>query len=141
MAWNFRSRPCLAVPPADSPSTRNSSQRAGSRSWQSASFPGSPPESSTPLRRVRSRRNAFRTRLRALSPHRSPFEDDLLHDAGVFVEVFAQFVVDELLHLTRDVAVEAALGLSFNYCGCGTLTLITAVQAFADIAIASQVSP
>src|SRR5437868_9698171 len=36
MAWKRRSRPCLAVPPADSPSTRNNSQRVGSRSEQSA---------------------------------------------------------------------------------------------------------
>ena len=40
MAWKRRSRPCFAVPPADSPSTRNSSQRSGSFSWQSASLPG-----------------------------------------------------------------------------------------------------
>src|SRR5947207_3670156 len=55
MAWNRRSRPCLAVPPADSHSTRNNSQRSGCRSLQSASLPGSPPPSSAPLRRVRSR--------------------------------------------------------------------------------------
>ena len=36
----LRSRPCLAEPPAQSPSTRNSSHLAGSRSWQSASLPG-----------------------------------------------------------------------------------------------------
>src|SRR5438552_1144765 len=41
MAWNRRSRPCLADPPADSPSTMYSSLSAGSRSWQSASLPGS----------------------------------------------------------------------------------------------------
>ena len=42
MAWVRRSRPCLAEPPAESPSTRNSSDRAGSFSWQSASLPGRP---------------------------------------------------------------------------------------------------
>ncbi len=30
MAWNSRSRACLALPPAESPSTRNSSERRGS---------------------------------------------------------------------------------------------------------------
>ena len=55
IAWNRRSRACLAEPPAESPSTRNSSERAGSRSWQSASLPGSEAMSSAPLRRVSSR--------------------------------------------------------------------------------------
>src|ERR1035438_1584846 len=40
MAWKRRSRPCLAVPPALSPSTRKISQSLGSFSWQSARFPG-----------------------------------------------------------------------------------------------------
>ncbi len=40
-AWKERSRACLAEPPAESPSTRNSSQRSGSCSVQSASLPGS----------------------------------------------------------------------------------------------------
>src|SRR5690554_3588131 len=43
MAWKFLSRPCLAVPPAESPSTRNTSHFAGSVSEQSESFPGRPP--------------------------------------------------------------------------------------------------
>ena len=42
IAWNARSRPCLAEPPAESPSTRKSSRFSGSRSWQSASLPGRP---------------------------------------------------------------------------------------------------
>src|SRR5581483_11367891 len=67
MAWKRRSRPCLAVPPADSPSTRNSSQRPGSRSEQSASLPGRPPPSSAPLRRVRSRALRAASRARAAS--------------------------------------------------------------------------
>ncbi len=67
IAWKRRSRPCLAVPPADSPSTRNISQRLGSRSEQSASLPGSPPPSSAPLRRVRSRALRAASRARAAS--------------------------------------------------------------------------
>src|SRR5579885_1401564 len=55
MAWNFRLRPCLAEPPAESPSTMNNSALAGSRSWQSASLPGNEETSSAPLRRVSSR--------------------------------------------------------------------------------------
>ena len=50
-----RLRPCLAEPPAESPSTMKSSESAGSRSWQSASLPGSEAMSSAPLRRVSSR--------------------------------------------------------------------------------------
>src|SRR5215831_8553248 len=65
MAWVRRSRPCLAEPPALSPSTRNSSQSSGSFSEQSASLPGSDAESSAPFRRVRSR--AFRAASRALA--------------------------------------------------------------------------
>ncbi len=41
IAWNSLSRACLALPPAESPSTRNSSARIGSWPAQSASLPGS----------------------------------------------------------------------------------------------------
>ncbi len=50
-----RSRAFFALPPALSPSTMYSSQLAGSLSWQSASLPGSEPDSRNDLRRVRSR--------------------------------------------------------------------------------------
>src|SRR3990172_452289 len=40
IAWKRRSRPSLALPPADGPSTRYSSRTSGVRSEQSASFPG-----------------------------------------------------------------------------------------------------
>ena len=40
IAWLRRSRPCLAEPPAESPSTRNNSVSAGSSLVQSASLPG-----------------------------------------------------------------------------------------------------
>ena len=52
IAWVLRSLPCLAEPPAESPSTKNISHLAGSFSWQSASFPGSPAMSNAPLRLV-----------------------------------------------------------------------------------------
>ena len=111
MAWKRRSRPCLAVPPADSPSTRNSSQRLGSRSEQSASLPGSPPPSSAPLRRVRSRA------LRAASRARGGvdgFVDDLAGDGGVLLEECAQLFVDDGLHDACDVGIQLALGLAFE---------------------------
>ena len=41
IAWNSLFLPCFAEPPAESPSTMNNSDFAGSCSAQSASFPGS----------------------------------------------------------------------------------------------------
>src|SRR5213082_592643 len=61
-AWNSRLRPILALPPALSPSTMNSSDLAGSFSWQSASLPGSE-ETLSGFFRVSSR--AFRAASRA----------------------------------------------------------------------------
>ena len=66
-AWFCRSRPCFAVPPAESPSTRKISVREGSRSEQSASFPGIEAESSTLLRRITSRALRAASRARAAS--------------------------------------------------------------------------
>ena len=54
IAWMRRSLPCLAEPPAESPSTINSSDSAGSLLWQSASLPGRPKPSIAPLRRTES---------------------------------------------------------------------------------------
>ena len=67
IAWNLRSRPCLAEPPAESPSTIYSSHNAGSFSWQSASLPGRPAPSNTLLRRVISRALRAASRARAAS--------------------------------------------------------------------------
>ena len=50
IAWNSRLRPCLAEPPAESPSTMKISHWLGSRLLQSASLPGSVMPSSAPLR-------------------------------------------------------------------------------------------
>src|SRR3972149_5072993 len=55
MAWKRRSRPSLADPPAEGPSTTYSSQREGARSEQSASLPGRAVASGAPLRMTRSR--------------------------------------------------------------------------------------
>ena len=52
MAWVTRSRACLAEPPAESPSTRNSSPRSGSWLTQSASLPGSAAPAPVRLRSI-----------------------------------------------------------------------------------------
>ena len=66
-AWFWRDRPCFAEPPAESPSTMNSSDSAGSFSWQSASLPGSEATSIAVLRRVSSRALRAASRARAAS--------------------------------------------------------------------------
>ena len=63
IAWVLRSRALTAEPPAESPSTTNSSASDGSLTEQSASLPGSVEFSSADLRRVRSR--ALRAAARA----------------------------------------------------------------------------
>src|ERR1700760_4493676 len=63
IAWNIESRPLLAEPPAESPSTTYSSDLRGSVDRQSASLPGRPPRSVALLRRTNSR--AFRAAIRA----------------------------------------------------------------------------
>ena len=47
IAWVTLSRPCLAEPPAESPSTMKSSELLGAFSWQSANLPGSDDVSNT----------------------------------------------------------------------------------------------
>ena len=63
MAWKVRLRASLAEPPAEFPSTMNSSAWRGSREEQSASLPGSEEDSSSDLRLVSSR--ALRAAMRA----------------------------------------------------------------------------
>ena len=62
IAWYSESRPDFAEPPAESPSTMNSSLRDGSVERQSDSLPGRPPRSPADLRRTssRARRAAIR---------------------------------------------------------------------------------
>ena len=69
IAWYLRSRPILAEPPAESPSTRYSSHSSGFVDWQSASFPGSAPESNMLFRRARSRAFRAASRVRAVEMH------------------------------------------------------------------------
>ncbi len=71
IAWKFRSRAIFALPPAESPSTMYNSHSAGSVSLQSASLPGSPPPSRTPLRRASSLALRAASRARAAWLHLS----------------------------------------------------------------------
>ena len=65
IAWNMRSRPCLADPPAESPSTRKTSHSFGSVAEQSASLPDSTPPSSPLFLRTSSRALRAASRARA----------------------------------------------------------------------------
>ena len=62
------------------------------------------------MRRVRSR--ACRAASRARRFDR--LGDDLLHHRRILVEVFAQLLVDQLDHITRDIGIQLALGLPFE---------------------------
>ncbi len=109
------------------------SQRPGSRSLQSASLPGRPPESSAPLRRVRSRALRAASRARRLDR----LGDDALGHRRVVLEVIAQLLVDQRLDLALDVAVELALGLALEL-GLGQLDADHGDQALAHV-VASEV--
>src|ERR1700691_1848212 len=106
-AWVLRSRPCLAEPPAESPSTTNSSARDGSLTEQSASLPGSVEFSRADLRRGRAR--AVRAgpggarALPGLHDHRARL-------ARVLLQELAQAAVDARLDEARHSGV-AELGL------------------------------
>src|SRR5213593_93535 len=111
MAWNFRSRPCFADPPALSPSTIKISQNFGSRSWQSASLPGSRAESRAPLRRVRSRALRAASRARGLDR----LSQDLARQWRVLLEESAEVFIHGGFHDPLDLAVtQLGLGLPFK---------------------------
>src|SRR5580698_2214484 len=94
MAWVRRSRPCLAEPPAESPSTMKISDSAGSFSWQSASLPGRPAISSALFRRVISRALRAASRARGL--------DDLGHDGTCIERTLEQEFAELLRHRGLD---------------------------------------
>ena len=93
-AWFSRLRPCLAEPPAESPSTMKSSDFAGSRSWQSASLPGSEAMSSAPLRRVSSRALRAASRAAAASTTLATIDAGF---CGCSSNHVAELLVDEAL--------------------------------------------
>ena len=109
-AWNSRLRPCLAEPPAESPSTMNISVLAGSRSWHSASLPGS----ELHVERALAPRQLARL-ARGLARERrlDDLADDDLGFLGVLLEPGRQLVADHALdhrlHLGGD---ELVLGLA-----------------------------
>ena len=106
-AWVLRSRACFAEPPAESPSTMNSSASAGSVTEQSASLPGRVEFSSADLRRVRSRALRAAWRARAAS---TAFVQDPAGLARVLLQELAELAVDRLLDQALDRRV-AELGL------------------------------
>src|SRR2546422_2040608 len=109
IAWKLRSRPCLAEPPAESPSTRYSSVSLGSETEQSASFPGSNPPSSPLFLRTSSRALRAASRARAALTALAMMVRATL---GLLKEELAQGVVDHALHDPLDLGVaELGLGL------------------------------
>ena len=90
-AWFSRLRACLAEPPALSPSTMNSSDLAGSRSWQSASLPGRLETSSAPFAPGQFARLA---RGFAGGSRLDHLADDLLGIGRVLLEPMAECLVD-----------------------------------------------
>ena len=130
IAWNRRSRPCLAEPPAESPSTMNSSLRAGSRSWQSASLPGRDSPSSAPLRMTRSRALRAASRARAAVRHFSMIRRP---SPGFSSRYCVEAVRDRGLDLALDLGV-AELGLRLALeLRLGELDADDGGQALADV--------
>ena len=134
----LRSRPCFAEPPAESPSTMNSSASAGSRTVQSASLPGRVEFSSADLRRVRSRALRAAWRARAAS---TAFETIRRASARVLLEELAELAVDGLLDQALDRRV-AELGLRLALeLRVGELHRDHRGQALADVVAASGSRP
>ena len=98
----LRSRPCLAEPPAESPSTMKISLSDGSLTEQSASLPGRREFSSALLRRVRSR--ALRAAARACEAWHG-LADDRARVLRVLLEELGQALVDD----RRDEALHAGV--------------------------------
>ena len=87
------------------------SQRAGSRSWQSASLPG---QAAGIHGRLAARQLAGLAGRFARARGVDALADDAARHGGVLVEVFAQRLVDQLLDLALDVAIQLAFGLPFE---------------------------
>src|SRR6202521_5284014 len=112
MAWNRRSRPCLAEPPADSPSTMYSSLSAGSPSLPVGHLPGQ----RAPVERALAQHQIAGLPGRLARTGRI---DRLPHDPprhpGVLLEVRAELVVENGLDDALDLGVaELGLGLALE---------------------------
>ena len=131
IAWVRWSRPCLAGPPAESPSTMKSSHSSGLVDWQSASLPGRPPPPSRPLR-LRAASRALRAASRATAaPLR--LARDLLALGRVLLEPLTELVVDDLLHERLRLGVaELGLGLALEL-RLGQLDADDRGEALADV--------
>src|SRR4029450_4600406 len=106
-----RSRPSLAEPPAEAPSTRNSSRYCGSRSEHSASF-AARPSSSMPFLRVSSRALRAASRACAARTDLSAMFRAVVGSSSNASARVAGLAVAPLLHEPLDVAVaELGLGL------------------------------
>ena len=125
IAWKRRSRPCLAEPPAESPSTRYSSLRAGSRSWQSASLPGSDMPSSAPLRMTRSRALRAASRARAAVRHFSMIRRP---SAGFSSRYWPRLSATAVWTWPLTSALPSLALVWPSNCGSVSLTLMTAVR-------------
>ena len=102
IAWNVGLRAFLALPPALSPSTMKSSASSGLRDEQSASLPGIDADSSSDLRRVRSR--AWRAAMRARDAC-SDFCTIALALGRVLLEPLGELLVGDLLDERADLGV------------------------------------
>ena len=112
MAWNSRSRPPSALPPAESPSTRYSSQRSMSLLMQSRSLPGRPPPPST-LLRLRSSVLGLAGRFAGFG-RQDALADDDLGRLRVLFQVLGQEVAHRRVDDAFDFAV-AQLGLRLAF--------------------------
>ena len=111
MAWVRGSRPPRAEPPAESPSTMNSSHSLGSVDWQSTSLPGKPRAAEQPLAGA-----GHVTRLAGGDAGRGRglrLADDVLALGRVALEPVAQAVVEDALHERLGLGV-AQLGLGLT---------------------------
>ena len=125
IAWNVLSRPCLAEPPAESPSTMYNSHLLGSLSEQSASFPGSALESKTLFLLAVS----FALRAASLAVYASTLLLTIMSPTLGFSRRYS----DNLDIMKLETAVCAMLLPSFDFvcpsnCGSGILMLTTAVS-------------
>ncbi len=121
----MRSRPCLAEPPAESPSTRYSSHIAGSFSEQSASLPGRLPTSSADFLRVRSRalRAASRARAACIA-----FSSTMFPTRGCSSRNSASHSFTNVLTADSTSELPSLVLVCPSNCGSLTFTLSTAVS-------------
>ena len=113
IAWIRGSRPPLAEPPAESPSTTKISHSSGFVDWQSASLPGRPPPPSRPLR-LRASSRALRAAIRAYAAAWA-LRTMSLALGRVLLEPVAELLVDHPLHEALGLGVaELGLGLALE---------------------------